>query len=124
MSQAALRYPTSTAAALSETYQDDAFTPETALDAVLSHLDGVADVLRRSGRGCEGWLEEVAAYRIRLCSGEITQKKEAVVALSGRCHHQALGDANTVDYERYHQEVFELWRSCERLLRVYEKQAA
>jgi len=108
----------------SETYLDDTFTPKTAVEDVRSHLEKVLDILRQSGRGCVEWVEEMEAYSVRLRSEDVTIQKQAIVALGGRCHHQALGDANTVDYERYHHEVYELWVSCKRAMRIYDKQAA
>ncbi len=103
---------------------DDKFTPQSAKDAVLLHLERILDIFQRSCRGNEGWIEQIEDYRARLHSSDIAVQKQAIVSLGGRCHHQALGDANTVDYERYQQEVYELSLSCKRFLRVYDKQAA
>ena len=107
-----------------EDYLDDKFTSQTAMDELLLHLERVLDILRRSGSGCTGSVDEVENYRTGLCSEDDSVRKQAIVSLAGRCHHQALGDANTIAFERYHHEVYELWLSCRRVLRMYDKQAA
>ena len=82
---------------LSEDYLDEKFTRQTALDEVLLHLERVLDILRRSGRGCTGWVDEVENHRAGLGSEDDSTRKQAIISLAGKCHHQALGDANTID---------------------------
>jgi hypothetical protein len=108
----------------SESYLDDTFTPESAVADALSHFERVLQMLRDSERGCAGWVEELERRRSELYSKDAAVQKQAIIALRGRCHHQALGDALTIDRESYLGQLEKLWRACDRVIRIYETHAA
>ena len=108
----------------SESYLDDTFTPESAIADALLHFERVLQMLRDRGRGCAGWVEALEQRRAELYSKADAVRKQAIIALRGRCHHQALGDALTKDFESYLGQLEKLWRACDRVIRIYETNAA
>ena len=103
----------------SESCLDDTFTPESAVANALLHFERVLQMLRDSGLGCADWVEELEQRRSELYSQDAAVQKQAITALRGRCHHQALGDALAKDFESYLGELEKLWRACDSVIGIY-----
>ena len=90
------------------------------MEDVIRELKKVIEMLRDSRDTCSYWVTEMETRLTALQSQARSVQRQEIVALLGRCHHQALGDALTRDMRTYVLQVAKLREACEAAIKSYD----